>query len=138
MTDRVCVSGLVVLAVVSLAACVPAWAKMNFGLGAVQASSDGRLVEVNGGIAAPDVLGWTYDWGDGQVTHSCFPTIHRYAEPGTYTVTGTGYTEGGEVDTKGFSHTVAPAPKTEVASVAFDRPAGDDLKALGFPIATAM
>ena len=73
------------------------------------------------GTRSGDGLGWVYDWGDGTRTTGYFPTLHRYARPGTYQVTLTGYSDRNQVGQARFTVFVparqfAPVARVELSS----------------------
>ena len=83
---------LAVIAVLVVCLPVACLATVDLGIFLQSQSPDGRMVEINGGIWSTDanILGWTYNWGDGSANTGYFPMIHRYGWPGPFTVTVTG------------------------------------------------
>ena len=97
----------------------PAAAQINLTGGIQQQSPNGYLVQVNGAYVciSSNPLGCFFDWGDGTTSEDFFPTLHRYAVPGTYTVTLRGYNDRGQTAVSTFQVRVSGAESGEIARV---------------------
>jgi len=82
-------------------------------------SLDGRLIQLNGAIGCETgtFIGWWYEWGDGTITSSYFPTYHRYESPGLYEILVKGYDDQGNSKTVSVKHEVFALPVTDVNEV---------------------
>ena len=95
-------------------------APINLGANIASQSPDTSLVELNGAIVATGdnhIIGWTYDWGDGQTTEGFFPAFHRYQQPGVYTVRVTGCDDRSNVKVVTLDCTVTGNPPSAVREV---------------------
>ena len=92
---------------------------LDLGVWIESQSPDGSIIKVNGVIVSisGNVVGWSYNWGDGTTTTHFFPTIHRYNSPGSYTITVSGFDDQGHVSIVSLQHIVHPRQDSEVARV---------------------
>jgi len=92
---------------------------LTLGAGVHRTSPDGSRIEINGVIISHEgtVVGWFYDWGDGTRTTGYFSNFHKYQNPGTYTVTVTGYNDHGAQKEVTFKHNFPPKDTTKINRV---------------------